>query len=181
MKKTLTLRNLVLMAMLIAISIILSRFLGFYIDPNSLRISFECAPMLLAGIWLGPIAGMLVGATADILGCFLSGYGLFLPLTMGPLLIGLISGLLAKYVFKNRMNVLTIAITCILAEFIGSMLVNTFALMLYSGVSDYFALFFTRLPFKLIIMTCDTAIVFIINKTLYKSAVCRFLKKEANA
>lgn len=180
MKKTLTLRNLVLMAMLIAISIILSRFLGFYIDPNSLRISFECAPMLLAGIWLGPIAGMLVGYRRYTRLLFI-GLRLILPLTMGPLLIGLISGLLAKYVFKNRMNVLTIAITCILAEFIGSMLVNTFALMLYSGVSDYFALFFTRLPFKLIIMTCDTAIVFIINKTLYKSAVCRFLKKEATA
>lgn len=52
MKKTLALRNLILMALLIAISIILSRYLGFYIDPNSLRISFECVPMMLAGIWL---------------------------------------------------------------------------------------------------------------------------------
>ena len=178
MKKTFTLRKLLLMAMLIAISIILSRYLGFYIDPNSLRISFECAPMLLAGIWLGPVCGMLVGVLADILGCFLSGYGLYLPLTAGPLLIGLLSGLISKYCFKGKLNLLSISVSCISAEFIGSMLVNTFALMLYSGAPSYWALFITRLPFKAIIMVCDTAIVYLLNKTLYRVTVRKFLAAE---
>ena len=178
MNKKTSLRKLILMAMLIAISIILSRYLGFYIDPNSLRISFECVPMLLAGIWLGPVAGMTVGVLADVIGCFLSGYGLFVPLTVGPLLIGLISGLLSKYAFKGKPTLLSIAVSCVTAEFIGSMLYNTFALMLYSGAPNYFALFLTRLPFKLLIMTCDTIIAYLLNRALYGVTVRRFLASE---
>lgn len=54
MNKKTSLRKVILMAMLIAISIILSRYLGFYIDPNSLRISFECVPCCLREYGWGP-------------------------------------------------------------------------------------------------------------------------------
>lgn len=179
MKKTLALRNLILMALLIAVSIILSRYLGFYIDPNSLRISFECVPMMLAGIWLGPVCGMIVGGAADILGSLLSGYGCFLPLTAGPMLIGLISGLMAKYLFKGNLNVLKTILICVISEFIGSLIVGTFALKLYSGAESYFALFIMRLPFKAIIITGDTFIVSLVHKLLYEKAVKSFLKVGA--
>ena len=86
-------RNLVLMGVLIAMQVVLARFLGIQINEG-LRVSFECIPIILAGFWLGPISGMLVGAVSDILGTVLSGYGAYFPLlTVGPMLLGALCGL----------------------------------------------------------------------------------------
>ena len=81
------------MALFTAMQVILSRFLGIQVNEG-LRISFECIPILLAGLWLGPVSGMLVGCVSDVLGTVLSGYGAYFPLlTLGPMLLGLLAGL----------------------------------------------------------------------------------------
>ena len=49
-------RNLILMAALIAMQIILARFLSIQAS-DILRISFESVPIVLAGMWLGPLTG----------------------------------------------------------------------------------------------------------------------------
>ena len=61
---------MVVSALLIALSIIFGKFLKIPIG-DSLRISFENTPILMAGIFFGPIVGMAVGVCADIIGCFL--------------------------------------------------------------------------------------------------------------
>ena len=45
-------RRLVLMAVLIAIQIVIARYLS--VQTPTLRISFETIPLALAGMWLGP-------------------------------------------------------------------------------------------------------------------------------
>lgn len=71
-------RNLILMAALIAMQIILARFLSIQAS-DILRISFESVPIVLAGMWLGPLSGAIVALIADILGTVLSGYGIWFP------------------------------------------------------------------------------------------------------
>ena len=68
-------RSLVMMALLVAIQIILARYLS--IQSETFRISFETIPLALAGMWLGPLAGVIVALVADILGTVLSGIGLY--------------------------------------------------------------------------------------------------------
>ena len=58
LKKTFSTQNLVMMAALIAIQIILTRF--FSIQTDTLRISFGSIPLVLAGMWLGPLCGAIV-------------------------------------------------------------------------------------------------------------------------
>ena len=53
-------RRICAMAMLIALQIVLARFLGWQVSEG-LRISFESIPVLIAGMWLGPVAGLIVG------------------------------------------------------------------------------------------------------------------------
>ena len=48
-------RSLVMMALLVAIQIILARYLS--IQSETFRVSFETIPLALAGMWLGPLAG----------------------------------------------------------------------------------------------------------------------------
>ena len=63
-KQAFSTRMIAVMALLIAVSIILSRLLGFYITP-SLRISFEYFPIILDGILFGPICGVLLASVME--------------------------------------------------------------------------------------------------------------------
>ena len=53
-------KRLAIMAMFIALQIILARFVGLQLSEG-LRISFEAIPVLLSSLWLGPVAGAIVG------------------------------------------------------------------------------------------------------------------------
>jgi len=82
MRKKLNTKHLAIMALMVAISIILARWLVFYITPAS-RINLGNIPVMLAGLLLGPVAGLLTGVVSDLLGAFMSGYGLLPPITIG--------------------------------------------------------------------------------------------------
>lgn len=157
-------KTLVLMGVLTAVSIVLSRFLGFYLN-ETLRISFGSVPILLAGLWLGPVAGGLVGGVADILGAAVfSGLGLYPPITVGPILIGVTAGLIGRA--TSRPTLLKCALAVILAEVAGSVLWTSFALSMMVG-KGFAALLVARLPANLIMMVLDTVIVFTLDKRLF--------------
>lgn len=71
-------RTLTYMALLVAASIILSRYFGTMIPIagiGALRISFGEVPIILAGLLLGPASGAVTGALADLLGYMLNSFG----------------------------------------------------------------------------------------------------------
>ena len=97
-------RSMVMMAVLIAMQIVLARYLGIQVN-ETLRISFETIPIALAGMWLGPVAGMLVALISDFLGTVISGYGVYFPaIALGPMAMGLLCGLGTKYVFRSDLS-----------------------------------------------------------------------------
>jgi ECF transporter S component (folate family) len=152
------------MAMLIAVSIILSRLLGFYITP-SLRISFEYFPIILAGILFGPICGGIVGALADFLGAILFGIGFFPPLTVGPILAGVIAGIIAKLIFKGDIKWWKIVIASCVADLLGNYIWGSLALhWLYH--SPFFVLLGARLPVKLAVTAVDAFLNVVLVKAL---------------
>ena len=59
-------RRLALLAMLTAASIVLSRLCVIYLTPT-LRVEFGNLPIFLAGLFLGPASGVIVGGLADVL------------------------------------------------------------------------------------------------------------------
>ena len=128
-------RNLILMAALIAMQIILARFLSIQAS-DILRISFESVPIVLAGMWLGPLSGAIVALIADILGTVLSGYGIwFPPIALGPILVGVISGLSTKYVFRSDLSSTRdswkVILTVVVAGIVNSFLVGTVTTTMY--------------------------------------------------
>ena len=72
---------LIMMALFIALSIVLGKQLSFTAGP--FRISFENLTVLMAGIFFGPLAGLTVGACADLIGCLLVGYAINPIITAG--------------------------------------------------------------------------------------------------
>ena len=167
--KTITPKRLSLLAMFIALQIVLSKFLMLQLAP-SVRLSIDSVPILLAGIWFGPIAGGLVGALADSLGTILfpTGGAYFQLLTVAFLLIGVVSGFLSRIV-KVKQSLLRIALIVIPAEIVGSYFFKSFALSLLVGVPFSGMLAARALPVS-IIMIVNTVFVTLLDRLLGEKA-----------
>lgn len=189
LKKTFSTQNLVMMAALIAIQIILTRF--FSIQTDTLRISFGSIPLVLAGMWLGPLCGAIVAVIADVLGTIIQGYGAwFPPLVLGPLATGIISGISTKYVFRSPLAetrdtwkvALTVIITGILSSFVFGLVGSTLYSIIMKGNTTAFHILFwsnllQRLATKPLTIAVDTVVVVIVNRAVYKPVVRHILSR----
>lgn len=127
--------NLVNGALLMAISVVLTRFASFYVLP-SIRVGFGPVPIYLAGLLMGPVHGGGVGALSDLLGFWLNtgGYAFPNPLitlafacrgTLPPLLLKLLGGEIS---FRRLLAVLA------LTEVVAGLLLTTLGLSQILGV-----------------------------------------------
>lgn len=123
------LRLLAVSAFLAALSIICGKYLALSLG-NVLRFSFENLPILLSGMMFGPVAGALVGAVADVIGCIMVAYPINPLVTMGAACIGLFGGLLFRLTKKLPLLWQT-CITVILAHLVASVIVKTYGLAQY--------------------------------------------------
>lgn len=177
-------RNLILMAALVAMQIILARFLSIQAS-DILRISFESVPIILAGMWLGPLSGAVVALIADILGTVLSGYGIwFPPIALGPVLVGVLSGLSTKYIFRSDLSSTReswkVIVTVVVIGMINSFVIGPFTTTLYSilvmGNTNAFTVllgtnFIGRLTTKPVTILVDALIVTIVNRAVYRPVI----------
>lgn len=190
-QKIFSVQNLALMAVLIAMQIVLARFAGIQINEG-LRVSFESIPVILAGLWLGPVCGMLVAAVADVLGTIISGYGVYFPLlTVGPMLLAAICGLVGTRVLPEdgvleKRHVVWYFAAVIFSECIASLFYGTWALTLYYSVivgkqMPFALLFATRIPTKLVTMAVDAFLSYVIYRAVYRPIVRKMLHRESPA
>ncbi len=93
-------KTITLLALFTALSIVLGKYLAVNLT-GSYRISFENLPVILAGTAFGPIAGAVVGITADLIGCILVGYNINPIITAGAAAIGIIAGVFGKMLLKR--------------------------------------------------------------------------------
>ncbi len=182
-------RSLVMMAALVAIQIVLARYLS--IQSEVFRVSFETIPLALAGLWLGPTAGVIVALVSDLLGTVISGIGLYFPpLSLGPMVFGFLCGISARYVFRSSMSetkdawkVLT---TVILAGIINSFVVGVLTFTWYQvavmGTEGAFwglaaANFLSRLATKPVTIVASALVVFLVNRAAYRPVVSRIVPR----
>ncbi len=147
-------------AILAALSIILGKYLAINIGTN-IRFSLENLPILMAGIYLGPLAGGAVGLTADLLGCLLVGYAINPIITIASVMIGVIGGLGKIILKKNRL--VSLSATVFSAHFIGSVLIKTLGLFVFYG-SPFLPTAFLRLGIYLGIGTVEFLILLFLSK-----------------
>lgn len=132
MKKTVSpwhnLRILAICAILSAFSIVFGKYLAINLG-DTIRFSFENLPILLAGLYLGPIAGGAVGAVADLVGCVLVGYSINPIITLGAVSIGLVAGF--SGILLRKSPILRVLCAVIPAHVLGSVLIKTIGLWVY--------------------------------------------------
>lgn len=127
-RKNSTTHRLVLMAMLVAIQVILSRVLS--INLWNLKIGFAFVPIAIAGILLGPVGAGLTGTVADLIGATLLPSGTFFP---GFTLTAFITAFGYGFFLQKKQDMPHILAAVLFSEIVGTILLNTLWISILYG------------------------------------------------
>lgn len=135
-QKLMTTKTLAYCALLAALSVVLARLV--IPMPNAFtRFSIEAVPIFLSGMLFGPVAGALVGFSADFVGCLFSGYGYNPIFCVPPIIYGLCGGILTMITGKKT-NLLGLIIGFLVPVLLGSIGYQSFTLAaVYSPMESY--------------------------------------------
>lgn len=120
--------RIVLMAMLAAIQIVLSRWLS--INLWNLKIGFAFVPIAMAGMLLGPVGAGLTGAVADIIGATLFPSGAFFP---GFTLTAFITAFGYGFFLQKKQSMTNILAAVLFSEIVGTICLNTLWISILYG------------------------------------------------
>ena len=159
-------RTLIVLALLTALEIILSRFLS--ISMWNIKIGFSFVPIVVAAILYGPLAAGIVAAMGDFIGAILFPIGAYFPgFTLTAFLTGLIFGFFLHKKQSWPQSIAAVGIN----QFVLSLFLNTLWIsILYS--SPYAPLLATRVIQCVILTAVQLIFIQGISKT-----VARFGKK----
>jgi ECF transporter S component (folate family) len=114
-------RIFVFMGLLIALEIILTRFLS--IQLPIVRIGFGFIAVSMAGMMLGPVAGGVTAALADVIRMMLFPMGTYFPgFTLSAFLSGAIYGL---FLHRKQKSILRIAVPVVLIRLFVDICLNS--------------------------------------------------------
>lgn len=136
-KQTFDLRTLIILALLAAIGAVFSAFMSIELSPagmKTLEISLTPIPVMLAGVFFGPLAGGIVGFAADTTGFFMGvQHGAYNPVfSVTMALFGVITGLF--YLKSKNNSILKMTGAVVVSQLVCSVLLNTMAIWLFYGV-----------------------------------------------
>ncbi|RBP46803.1 folate family ECF transporter S component [Garciella nitratireducens] len=121
--------NLVFIALLIALEIILTRFIA--IQTPIIRIGFGFIPIALSSIFFGPIIGGITAALSDLLGMLIFPKGAYFPgFTFSAFLSGVIYG---RFLYNKSKAWFNIVIAVFLNSIIVDLGLNTLWLSIITG------------------------------------------------
>lgn len=167
MKKSI--KILTLAAMLTAMSVVIGMFCKTFLNfgLGLFRITFENLPIILSGIMFGPIIGGVVGVAGDLVSYLLSPqvYPPNLVVTCGAAAVGIISGIISRFVIKKH-GYLQIIVSGALAHVVGSMIIKTVGLFQFYSWAVLW-----RIPLYILIGFAEILLICM----LYKNATFRRL------
>ena len=160
MRKNTVFRNvkgLALASMLTAMSVVIGIFCKTFMNYGAglFRVTFENLPILISGIAFGPIVGALVGVGADLISYLLSPqiYPPNLIVTAGAAAVGIVSGVIGRYVIPRR-SLKQVIVSGGVAHLVGSVIIKSIGLFQYYGF-----LVLWRIPLYLVIATLEITLI----------------------
>ena len=150
-------KTLAYCSLLAALSIVMARLFALMPEESS-RFSIESVPIYLAGVLFGPLAGGLVGFTADFVGCLFSPYGYNPIFCLPPVLYGVFGGFARKFLGK-KVSAVRILISLLPPVILGSIVYQSFAL----AYVYYNSTFWQGLALKLSTRSIQFAVVLLVD------------------
>ena len=163
-------KKIILTALLLAMLIILSRFLS--IKTPLLKISFAFIPTMLCAIWLGAKWMVLLNVLGDIIGATLFPTGaFFIGYTISTAISGLIYGLLLfkkeDDSYTDKQFLIRLIISVVLVTCISNIGLNTLWISITTGKA-FIVLLGTRVIKEFVMIPIQIVVILFIEKMLRK-------------
>ena len=174
-KRTMTTKTLAYCAMLAALQVVLARLI-IPMPAADTRFSLEQIPIVLAGLLFGPLAGAMVGFSADLVGCLFSGFGYNPLFCVPPILYGVFAGLMRRYV-SDKTSFLRVLLTYVPAVILGSILWQSFTLAyVYNSQGAFLQSLILKLSTRSVQFGITGVLDAVITTVLLKSGIFQALK-----
>ena len=163
-------KKIIIVAMLLASEIVLSRFLS--IKTPLLKISFAFIPTCLSAIWLGPKWTVLLNTLGDLIGAILFPVGAyFIGYTISAAISGFIYGVLLykkdEDEFSQTKFLIRLIISVCLVTLICNIGLNTLWISITTGKA-YIVLLGTRIIKEVIMIFVQIIVIAFLEKMLRK-------------
>ncbi len=135
-----------------------------FLTIGSIRITFENLPIILAGIFFGPMAGLLTGLASDLTSTIISHYGIggLNPIiTLGAASVGFVAGSVFRLSKANKLG-FNALLAVFSAHIVGNMIIKSVGLMIYYSYALPAVL--PRIPLYMVIGAIEYAIILILIK-----------------
>lgn len=161
-------KKIILSALLLALLVILSRFLA--IKTPLLSISFSFVPVVLCAIWLGPKWTILVNVIGDLIGAILFPFGsFFVGYTITKVVSGLIYGVLLYKKeddsYSDKQFIIRLISAVILVTLVANVCMNTLWLKITTGKA-FMVLLSARIVKELVMIPIEIITMIVLEKAL---------------
>lgn len=154
-------KMLATLSILVAMEVIIARF-GTIRPTESIKISLDFIPIVIAAILYGPVPAVIMSILADVLGAFLFPVGPFFPgFTLTAAVTGLIYGLL----LHKSQSMPRVVCAVVLQQLVCSMVINTFWLHVLYGL-PYLPTMAARLVQCAVVTALQIVVIPLIAKTV---------------
>ena len=148
--------KIILTSILVALDIILERFLAYSVWNNT--VSFGFITVAFAACYLGIPYAMAVAGLGDFIGAIIKPFGAyFVGFTITNLMVGLIFGL---FFYKNA-TILKIGSGVVISKIISSLILNTIwvSILYRGGIDAFWTVFVTRVPFAAVMTVVEIVVI----------------------
>lgn len=158
--------QLIVMALLIALEIILTRFLSLQLPIA--RIGFGFLPIVIIAVMFGPIKAGICYSVGDVLGMLLFPSGIYFPgFTLSAFITGVLYGL---FLYKKEITLKRSFLTAFTVLFTITICLNTLWLVILMG-KGFFAILPTRIGEACLMLVVQTFTIPLVCKQIITKKV----------
>ena len=163
--KKISTRDLCFMAMLVAITMILSAISGYLRIGDSIKFSISFISVYVGAAIYGPVAGGTIAAVADIVSFIMNPTGPYIPVfTVMEFINGVFFGLFLYMNTGKKPSLVKVGFmtfVCAMLQFCVNMFWRTYELaMLYDW--PFWAKFIERLPSNVVMVICKIVVIILL-------------------
>ncbi len=155
-------KKLVFSALMVAVCVVIGWVCKSFFTFGTIRVTFDNFPLIFVGVLLGPVWGALVGVASDLVSCLMSGYEINPVITLGAASIGLVSGVVSRYIIKGRKFPNVLAVT-LLSHAVGSVVIKSIGLWMIYRIPFYMVIG-PRVPLYIAIALVESYLIYMILK-----------------
>lgn len=168
--------KIVLTSILVALNVIMERFLSYSVWNMSIGFSF--ITVAFAAVFLGVPYAVLVGTLGDIIGAVLFPFGAyFVGFTLTNALMAFIT---AIFLYKNA-NLLKISLSVFVNKIVCTLLLNSIwiAILYKGGIDATFAVMLTRVPTAIGTFVVEVIVLYLLfsQKSKFRAVISKTMEK----